>query len=528
VQQQSSRKQWIYPIATLFGLAVILFGALYAIDNLIAGKQGFNYFNYTHDHITDAVGGMSGLFAAILGIIITVVSIIVQLTADRYTQVTQMFFRDRTNLGVLGFYVLTCICGVFNAFSVHTNWVPHVTLTTMICLAAISFALMAPYFYYVFDFLQPEHIIARIRRDAIKDALAGAEADTDKELAGLQFKTLHGMEQLTDITVNSISGKDKIIAVAGVDGLRDLAVGYLKDKKRAKDAWFTVGPGIRQNPDFVSMAQTSVDDMERRHTWVEWKVLRQYQGIYSEALANMRDVSYVIAINTRYIGEAAVRADDREALSVCVKFMNSYLRATLNAREVRTAYNVLNQYRELVATMLRTGWAEKAVEVAGYLKYYAHVSVGMQLGFVCETIAYDLSSLCETAHDVKTEAESKLLNIFLQVDQPVTEGEAQETGLRGVRKAQLKLATYYLVNDAEPLARRIFEDMRNERPERLRSIKDELLNIKSEDFWEVIDRGTNFDYLSDERKAALKTFYSWFPRLSDEHAAQTTQKEAEA
>ena len=35
--------------------------------------------------------------------------------------------------------------------------------------------------------------------------------------------------------------------------------------------------------------------------------------------------------------------------------MNSYLRATLNARDVRTAYNVLNQYRLLVEAMLRGG-----------------------------------------------------------------------------------------------------------------------------------------------------------------------------
>ena len=33
--------------------------------------------------------------------------------------------------------------------------------------------------------------------------------------------------------------------------------------------------------------------------------------------------------------------------------MNCYLRATLNARAVRTAYNVLNQYRLLSRRMIR-------------------------------------------------------------------------------------------------------------------------------------------------------------------------------
>jgi hypothetical protein len=60
--------------------------------------------------------------------------------------------------------------------------------------------------------------------------------------------------------------------------------------------------------------------------------------------------------------------------------------------------------------------------------------------------------------------------------------------------------------------------MAHERPERLRSIRDELLGVVSKDFWEVIDRGTNFDYLDPSRRAKLGQFFSWFaleaaPRL---------------
>ena len=92
-----------------------------------------------------------------------------------------------------------------------------------------------------------------------------------------------------------------------------------------------------------------------------------------------------------------------------------------------------------------------------------------------------------------------------------------------MRKAQVKLATYYLVRDNEAMARKIFEDMRNEKPERLRSIRDELANVTSKDFWEVIDRGTNFDYLTPDRKATLKTFFGWFQKLSGEYPLVTTK-----
>ncbi len=52
--------------------------------------------------------------------------------------------------------------------------------------------------------------------------------------------------------------------------------------------------------------------------------------------------------------------------------------------------------------------------------------------------------------------------------------------------------------------------MREERPERLASIRDELLNVESKEFWEVSDRGVNFDYLGPERKAQLLRFFEWF------------------
>ena len=42
---------------------------------------------------------------------------------------------------------------------------------------------------------------------------------------------------------------------------------------------------------------------------------------------------------------------------------------------------------------------------------------------------------------------------------------------------------------------------------------DEMLSIVAKDFWEVVDRGTNFDYLDDGRKARLREFFGWFARL---------------
>ena len=71
------------------------------------------------------LGSLPSVVVAILGIAITVVSIILQLAATRYTpRVTEMFFRDRTNLAVMGFFVVASIHSLWVAISVREHFVP--------------------------------------------------------------------------------------------------------------------------------------------------------------------------------------------------------------------------------------------------------------------------------------------------------------------------------------------------------------------------------------------------------------------
>jgi hypothetical protein len=409
---------------------------------------------------------------------------------------------------VLGFFVIAGIDAVWVSLSVTRTFVPRVSITATLLLVTLSVLLMVPYFAYVFDFLDPEKVVARIQEQALASSLA-AEGD----LATRQVRVVQSVEQLTDVAMNAIAQKDKLIAQGAVDALKELATRYLPRKSGAERAWFDVAGRLRQNPDFVSMSGESVDDLASRKVWLEWKVLRQYQAIYNESLGEMPDMNYLIAIDTRYIAEAALSVGDREALRLAVKFFNTYLRATLNERQIRVAYNVLNQYRQLCEKLIAAGSDDAAVEVAGHLRYYGQLAHGMGLAFVTETVAYDLGALCEAAFEKHAPSHDRLLQVLLDLDRKA-ETDEQEQMLRGVRKAQAKLATYYLVARAEGAARQIAADMKEEPAARLRSIRDELLRVATKDFWEVIDRGTNFDYLDEARRKELHTFFSWFPVLA--------------
>ena len=142
------------------------------------------------------------------------------------------------------------------------------------------------------------------------------------------------------------------------------------------------------------------------------------------------------------------------------------------------------------------------------------------MGFVTETAAYDLCALCEVASVQQSDCQDRLLQIFLQIDD-APETPDEECALRGVRKAQAKLASYYLSTGESGRAQAIFDDMAAESPERLRSIRDEMLAVTAKDFWEVVDRGANFDYLPEPRKERLRQFFAQFPALAaDDHQAR--------
>jgi hypothetical protein len=513
---RSGLSLWLVPIAILGGISLVVFASLYAVDHHVTGGVSDphpasavgRYVRFEPTLISDALSGLAGMTAAVLGIVLTVVSLLVQLTSERYTGVAQMFLRDRRNVVVMAYYVVTCVVGVALSLSLHNEFVPRAAVFAMMCACAFGLIMMLPYFAYVFRFLEPVNLVARIEREAAEDVAQTATTRNPDAILDGQGPALTALEELTDITSNSISGKDKIIASRAVDAIRDFVLGYLAVKGRADPQWFQIGERIRDNPDFVAMDPESLRELEVDRTWLEWKALRQYLGIYAEAQSEMPDINYLIAIDTRYVGEAALVRGDRAVVELAFRFMNSYLRAALNARAVRTAYNVMNQYRLMVESMIKGAADDIALEGVRYMIYYGQTSYDMQLGFVTESVAYDVSALCEFAHAQHRDGlDDKMLAMFLELDQPLRV-KRQELGLQGIRKAQIKLACYYLASGVDDRARKIAADMAGEDRERLRSIREQLSRVETKEFWEITDRGRNFEYMPPRHKEQMDRFYA--------------------
>ncbi len=497
-----------------FAIIALVYGILFSIVLYFDIR---NYPNFLiseivfHKGAINSLGNMPEVIAGVLGIAITVVAIIVELAANRYTsKVTDLFVKNWTNLAVLGFFVISCLLCVWISIIGDTDlFVPVVGRTVTFVVISLCLLLLLPYFVFVFNFLNPHNVIEKMGATAYR-AVSQAKGTRRFNISRVKKQSVTGIEQLTDVALNAIEHKDKGICMHAVDALGRMVRDYLLLKPKMPDEWYKMDLSLQENPDFISMQTDVLNDIEKRRYWFEMKILRQYQMLYGDALNRMRDINYLIAINTRKLFECASESKCPEVSDLAQKFMNTYLRATINAKDVRTAYNILNQFRLTAEYSLKTKDYNATVETAKRFQYYGQLAFNLKLPFIMETCAYDLCTINEKAFDLNVPCRGELLAIFLELDKEGGEDHKLEASLRGVRKAQIKLATYYLTNSDEQSARLIYEDMKYELSGRLLSIQKELLSIETSDFWEVSDRGVNFDYLEPKRKLALNTFFEWF------------------
>ena len=123
-----------------------------------------------------------------------------------------------------------------------------------------------------------------------------------------------------------------------------------------------------------------------------------------------------------------------------------------------------------------------------------------------EAAAYDVMHLVEHALDTDDDAVDKLLNVLLELDQEIKE-ESQEASLLGVRRSQIQIGAFLLMRGQHDRAMRVVDDLRTEKIERLERVRAALETDDRSEYWELIDRGTNFSYMPPERRPYLRDLF---------------------
>jgi hypothetical protein len=513
---------------------VLGFGALLAVSCAVYGALWLVEYGGRHDSVgllelwtspraAEVLANMSEVPVAVLAIALTVVAIIVELATRRFTaRIGPLFMRDPVNMLVLGAFVVTVVLVLWVDMSLYGSDYPETMI--LVAMAALSLAVLGllPYFGYLFGFFSPSNVIGRIQRQAERAvrraARPGASVDRQRE------KVIGSVEHLADMILIAINIDESALAIPCIEALSELARDQLAFKRELSNDWFSIESLVETDRDFVTLDPGMMSSLTERRTWLEAKILRSYQTAFFRGLNNAQELNHLIAIHTQRIACAALEAGDRPVLRLALRFLNTYLSRSITVEDVRTAHNVLAELRLFACDeLLEKGEYELVAESADRLQYYARISFERGETFVTETAAHDLAETIIRAHAVGADNQDALLNSLLQVDREPGGLTGQEQALSGVRKAQVKLATYYLsCGDAER-ARRIYEDMKYESRERLRAIHLELAELSGSEWWEITNRDANWDYLSEAQKQQLPVFFGWF---REEGLVAVPQREA--
>lgn len=344
------------------------------------------------------------------------------------------------------------------------------------------------------------------------------------------------VDRLADLGVKALSSQQKIVAMAVLDTLFQAAEFYGSLKRDLDPEWFTVPEWMRQSPDFATLNAHGVTSIVSSRTWFLWKILRKLQVIYNHALSDLKDVCNSVGLTSSKLGMVACDQSDPPRLTLIIKFFNTFIRYAINAREVRTVYNILQHYRAMVVHILRVtkgrlesagaarGVAAKIEEAANarmmdqcmdifqHFKYYARVCYEANLAFVFETIAMDLSEICAEATVLSHPKADAFIAEFLTLALDATGKVSGDKIAVPVTKVQARLvARLGAMGFGGSIVQRVAPDFAEaEEAVVIEAFRAFLYSVKTE-FWEVNDRGTNFDYLSRKEKTILAKFFAKSP-----------------
>jgi len=446
------------------------------------------------EEITPAITNISRTFNQLIAVVIMALAIAVPLTANMYTpKLIEIFLGDRLNRIVLGLILFSTVNVLWVCARIDHGHVPRFGLVLTFVLLLACFSVLLPYFFYIFRFLHPAHILERLEQSAARLVNELPRLARRGKMAVLQADLRERIEHITSLGMRSLDRADREVAQGALTSIAGVMRDYAGIKGTLPDAWFkaSLDRGMR-------MSREAAQALEESRTWVEMECLQQVELLLLATMAEATDLVGAACQVVRQTGLNAVRDTDEPVLELARHFLHSFLRASINRRDVRSAYHVLYQYR-LFAEQLIKQSPQSMTEIGHRLRYYAAAAVQAGLPFIAETIAYDLGSLIHKAREAESQAFEPLVIAFTGLPRDSAGGQP----LRGVYKASLILAARLeCAGDGERVApllatiRKLDADVRT-------GLFADLLDNPPEHFWEVTDRFVNFDYTPPDVREVL-------------------------
>lgn len=480
-------------VVVMASLLLVLSGSGLAVDLARSRSLLLDAARFDVDEARHLANIFSRACNQLTGVVFTTVAIAVPLTANMYSlKFLEFFIRDRVNAAILTLAVLANLNTTVVSYFLKDDFVPLVSLHVQLGVVALSFALLFPYLYYVFRFLHPNTLLERLEEEIGRHLRAACRRPG--HLAAHRRAVAESLEHIANIAIRSVDRQDRNTAIESVLVLESVARTYWSLKDRLPAEWFEAETHL-----FLSFSSKAVEELNASRSWVEMKLVSQLRQILSVAVPRMHDLTSSVAKALRRLGLEPHARGDRALRELTVEYFNTFIRRAITVRDIRAVFILFDQYR-ILAEELNAEHPDLVLEIAYYFRYYGEVARENRLTFVVEAIAHDLGVLVQHAWESGCANSEPLLESFLRYD--------AGTGiLPGVKKAQALLASYFLAaGQAEPVAQ-IRGHFSGLEASFLKDIKEDLLSVRREKYWEVNERRMNMDYVPEPRRQKLREFF---------------------
>jgi hypothetical protein len=444
---------------------------------------------------------ISRAYNVLVSLVLTSIALAIPLTANMYTpKLIDIFIKDRVNIAVLAFFVFSSAQAIW---STQATWdqgplkdfggvYPRVSLWVAFETITLGWAIIIPYFYYVFRFLSPTNIIERVS-GLVTETLHRIPRGEDKEaIAAAQRELEQRILHLGNVILRAVDRADRDVTLDAIRALKRVMILYQYEKDGLPEPWFRASADL-----FVGLSQEAIEVIRSERIWVEHKCLHQLALAYNASLAKMQDAISAISDVTREIVLNAESQADLGAVRLGIRFFNTYIREAVKRKDVHAIFDVFQQYKELAHDLFQSH-GELVGEIVRHIKYYADFARFAGLMFVYELAAYDLGSILEWAYQREAPQRREMLDVLLSFDAiPGSARLAKAKAIAGGFFHERGLGT------EEALVR---QGLGAVPPAILQQALRDILGTTDPVFWEVTDRQVNIDFVDATRKKAIERF----------------------
>lgn len=311
---------------------------------------------------------------------------------------------------------------------------------------------------------------------------------------------VHALEEFQDVLRSAVERGDRDIAIDCVDTMASLLQTYQTTVPPLSAQWYRMDVEIQNDPDFVSLEPLALARIDENRTWFEYKVFSLLLKAMRLCSAGLTDVANQTYIRTRELAQAQRRGSAPFELTMWA--FNSYLRVNINARDLRSAFFGLNQYRKVAETFVEQRWSDEVITITYRMREYGQLAASMRMPFLLEACAYDLLQLLKKSVGEFDDVIDDILDSLLLLDQDLRTGPNEPTPA-GVRRAQVQAAVVFLVNDDTARAERVIADLAGETHIDINKLILQLEQESDENYWELTPLGINFMYLAPGERSQL-------------------------